>query len=48
MALRHEFKTTVTDEVIDENGHANNVAYVAWMQEAAIHHSQSWKVADLM
>ncbi len=30
---------TVTAEEIDEQGHANNVVYVAWMQAAAIAHS---------
>lgn len=32
---------TVPQSVIDENGHVNNVAYVQWMQEAAIRHRQS-------
>ena len=32
---------TVPQSVIDENGHVNNVAYVQWMQEAAIRHSTS-------
>ena len=32
---------TVPQGVIDENGHVNNVAYVQWMQEAAIRHGQS-------
>ncbi len=30
---------TVADEEIDEQGHANNVVYVQWMQAAAIAHS---------
>jgi acyl-CoA thioester hydrolase len=30
---------TVAAEVVDENRHANNVAYVQWMQDAAMHHS---------
>lgn len=29
---------TVGPEVIDENGHVNNVAYVQWMQDVAILH----------
>lgn len=29
----------VTDEEIDEQGHANNVVYVGWMQDAAVAHS---------
>ena len=32
---------TVPQNVIDENGHVNNVAYVQWMQEAAIQHGES-------
>ena len=31
----------VSQSVIDENGHVNNVAYVQWMQEAAIRHGES-------
>jgi acyl-CoA thioester hydrolase len=30
---------TVSPAEIDEQGHANNVVYVAWMQEAAVAHS---------
>ena len=29
---------TIPASVIDENGHANNVAYVQWMQESAVEH----------
>ena len=28
-----------TPEVVDGNGHVNNVAYVQWMQDAAIRHA---------
>jgi acyl-CoA thioester hydrolase len=35
----YRFDITVPAEVVDENRHANNVAYVQWMQEAAIQHS---------
>ena len=35
------FQLHVTDEVIDTNGHVNNVAYVQWMQDAAIKHARS-------
>ena len=35
------FKFTVPDDVIDENGHVNNVAYVQWMQDIAIMHSDA-------
>jgi acyl-CoA thioester hydrolase len=30
----------VTAEVVDANGHVNNVAYVQWMQDAAIGHAK--------
>lgn len=33
----HEF--TVSEGILDENGHANNVAYVQWMQDIAVLHS---------
>lgn len=29
----------VPEDAVDENGHANNVAYVGWMQDAAVAHS---------
>jgi acyl-CoA thioester hydrolase len=37
----------VRPEEIDPQGHANNVAYVQWMQEAALAHSaaQGWPAA---
>jgi acyl-CoA thioester hydrolase len=34
-----EYPHTVGHDEIDEQGHANNVVYVAWMQSAAIAHS---------
>jgi acyl-CoA thioester hydrolase len=34
-----EYPHTVGDDEIDEQGHANNVAFVAWLQAAAIAHS---------
>jgi acyl-CoA thioester hydrolase len=39
-----EHHHTILASEIDGNGHANNVAYVAWMQEAAVAHStaQGW------
>ena len=36
---RHEF--VVTPDMLDENGHVNNVIYVYWMQDVAIQHSAS-------
>jgi acyl-CoA thioester hydrolase len=32
---------TVAQSEIDEQGHANNVCFVSWMQEAAVAHSAS-------
>lgn len=39
-----EYRHTVDDREIDALGHANNVAYVDWMQAAAVAHSaaQGW------
>jgi acyl-CoA thioester hydrolase len=34
-----EYFHVVADDEIDEQGHANNVVYVAWMQAAAVAHS---------
>ena len=31
----------VPENVIDENGHVNNVAYVQWMQDIAVEHYES-------
>jgi acyl-CoA thioester hydrolase len=31
----------VTSEVVDANRHVNNVAYVQWMQDAAIGHAEA-------
>jgi len=36
------YSFTIPENVIDENGHVNNVAYVQWMQDAAIRHGQQW------
>jgi acyl-CoA thioester hydrolase len=40
----YEHRHTVRREEIDGQGHANNVAYVRWMQDAAVAHStaQGW------
>ena len=37
----YQFELTVPDAVVDVNRHINNVAYVQWMQEAAIRHSDA-------
>ncbi len=36
-----EHHLTVPDEAIDELNHVNNVAYIQWMQDAAIMHSDA-------
>lgn len=35
------YEVRVTASAIDANGHANNVEYVRWMQEAAIAHADA-------
>ncbi len=35
----YRYSIVVPAEVVDRNRHANNVAYVQWMQEAAMQHS---------
>ncbi len=44
MPAVYEHRHTVRDDEIDEQGHANNVEYLKWMQTAAIAHStaQGW------
>ena len=37
----YRYDLVVTEDVIDENGHVNNVEYVRWMQDAAMHHADS-------
>jgi acyl-CoA thioester hydrolase len=37
----HEYPVLVFAESMDPNGHANNVEYVRWMQQAAISHSDA-------
>ncbi len=35
------YRLTIPPDAIDENGHVNNVAYVQWMQDAAVRHFES-------
>jgi len=37
----YRYDISVSGEVIDDNDHVNNVAYVQWMQDAATCHSDS-------
>lgn len=39
MARMHIYEVEVTAAAIDANGHANNVEYLRWMQEAATSHA---------
>ncbi len=41
MSQVYQYKVEVTQDMVDRNGHVNNVAYVEWMQEAAIEHAQA-------
>jgi acyl-CoA thioester hydrolase len=41
MEAIHQFDFTVPEAAVDANRHVNNVAYVQWMQEAAIRHSEA-------
>ena len=44
MPAIYEYSHTVQDDEIDGQGHVNNVAYLSWMQSAAVEHStaQGW------
>jgi acyl-CoA thioester hydrolase len=37
----YQVELKVPDTAVDGNGHVNNVAYVQWMQDAAIGHSEA-------
>jgi acyl-CoA thioester hydrolase len=36
-----QFDIPVTAEVVDRNGHVNNVAYIQWLQDAAVRHARA-------
>ncbi len=40
-SLIFSYSFVIEENVIDENGHVNNVAYVQWMQDAAICHAKA-------
>ncbi len=42
------FRMTIPPEAIDGNGHVNNVAYLQWMQDAAIRHFDALGGTPLM
>ena len=37
----YQFSFRVSEDVLDENGHVNNVVYVQWMQDAATKHAEA-------
>jgi acyl-CoA thioester hydrolase len=37
----HRHEIVIADAAIDDNGHANNVEYLRWMQAAAISHADA-------
>lgn len=37
----YTYEVSVPDSAIDANGHANNVEFVRWMQEAAVSHADA-------
>src|SRR5215212_1114432 len=41
MLQPHAYDLLVPPEAIDANGHANNVEFVRWMQDAAVHHADA-------
>ncbi|MBE9140066.1 acyl-CoA thioesterase [Nodosilinea sp. LEGE 07088] len=41
MKMFYHYEFVVPTEVVDGNGHVNNVAYVQWMQDIAIAHATS-------
>jgi acyl-CoA thioester hydrolase len=41
MGKAYEFEFDVPDAAIDANGHANNVEFVRWMQDAAVAHADA-------
>lgn len=43
----YKHSITASDKFVDENGHINNVQYIQWMQEAAVHHSDSVGCTEL-
>jgi acyl-CoA thioester hydrolase len=37
----YEYIVQVTTVMVDGNGHANNVAYIQWLQDAAVQHAEA-------
>ncbi len=36
-----QYDIRVTAEMVDRNGHVNNVVYIQWLQDAAVHHARA-------
>ena len=41
MKFIFQFDIQATAEVVDRNGHVNNVAYIQWLQDASVRHAQA-------
>lgn len=41
MSQIYQYELEVTPELVDTNGHVNNVTYLQWMQTAALEHARS-------
>lgn len=41
MSPIYKFDITVTADVVDGNSHVNNVAYIQWLQDAAVRHAEA-------
>ena len=42
----HRYFILISDDAIDANGHANNVEYLRWMQDAAVSHADATGCTD--
>jgi acyl-CoA thioester hydrolase len=45
----YQHKFTVPANAVDRNGHVNNVAYIQWMQDAAVQHARAsgcWQATE--
>ena len=40
MTMVYQYKLTVCPDMVDVNGHVNNIEYLQWMQTAAVLHSE--------
>jgi acyl-CoA thioester hydrolase len=46
MTQPHVYEVEVAETAIDTNGHASNIEYLRWMQEAAVAHSDAVGCTD--